>query len=59
MNRVGNFLILTVMKDLNDGKSISELVNQFEKDELSFDELKELCGGISVQETVAQPVPVI
>lgn len=47
------------MKDLNDGKSISELVDQFEKDELSFDELKELCGGISVQETVAQPVPVI
>lgn len=50
------------MEDVKKGKSISELVDQFEKNELSFEELKELCGGIDnreIREEVMQPVPVI
>lgn len=38
---------------------MEEVMNKFENEELSFEELSEMCGGLSNNIIVPKPVPVI
>lgn len=43
----------------NQNLELETLVEQFEKNMISLDELQELCGGIAFDEELTKPVPVI
>jgi hypothetical protein len=58
--RVGYFLFIVDMRTNNSSSvNIDDLMEKFEKKEITFNELSKMCGGTNITSEELTPVPVI